>query len=147
MVEFIRFQSAVPNRHGRFPGVFALANGLGKAGLLSSEDARWLRAANDWGNVAHTDPVTVVEDCYDPLVNPGTRAWFKTSATDLLRATHDYLDFLDRHNVAWVELRTNSPGRITYEDSVQVIAVPPVYPEDWPFGSSPEGHAQQPAPA
>ncbi len=43
------------------------------------------------------------------------------------------LELLDRYDVRWVELRTNTPGRITYEDDVQVVAVPFSYPDDWPF--------------
>ncbi|ROR73946.1 hypothetical protein [Bogoriella caseilytica] len=133
MPTFVRYQSAVPNRRGRFPGIFALANGLGTAGLLSVEDAVWLRAANDRANATYVDPVTVVADCYDHTKNPGARAWFKASAVDLLRQAEVYLGLLDRHRIGWVELRTSAPGRITYEDNVQVVAVPPVYPDHWPF--------------
>ncbi len=80
---FRRFQSAVPNRHGRFPGLFALANGLREQRRLSP-----------------------------------------------------YLALLDRYDVAWVELRTTSPGRVTYADDVQIVAVPLTYPEHWPFSTS-----------
>ncbi|MEH3088457.1 MAG: hypothetical protein PGN24_02270 [Microbacterium arborescens] len=38
MAEFVRFQSMVPNRRGRFPGVFALVNGLASQGMLSLDD-------------------------------------------------------------------------------------------------------------
>src|SRR5699024_7913834 len=129
----IRFQSAVPNRHGRFPGVFAIANGLARDGLLSQADSRWHRSANDAGNAAYTDPSTVQLDCYDATVNPGARAWFKDTALDLLQQTYDYLDLLDRYGVGWVELRTRTPGRIVYEDEVQVVAVPFSHAEAWPL--------------
>jgi len=33
--------------------------------------------------------------------------------------------------VPWTELRTRTPGRITYEDDVQVVAVPYTYDADW----------------
>lgn len=46
MSPFVRFQSAVPNRHGRFPGVFALTNGLGRGGVLSPQDHNWWVAEN-----------------------------------------------------------------------------------------------------
>lgn len=133
MLEFVRFQSAVPNRRGRFPGVFAMANGLARSGRLSGDHSARLRALNDRANAAYLDPVTVTNDCYDPVRNPGARAWFRSSALDLLKLTGEYLALLDRYGVSWAELRTNSPGRITYADDVQVVAVPHVYPDDWPF--------------
>lgn len=133
MGEFIRYQSIVPNRHGRFPGVFALVNGLATDALLSSEDASWVRSSNDRANAAYADPTTVVAGCYDPVVNPGARSWFRSSAKDLIDLTREYLDLLDRYRVRWVELQTNTPGRITYEDRVHVVAVPHTYPDDWPF--------------
>jgi hypothetical protein len=124
VTEFVRFQSAVPNRRGAFPGVFALANGLARDHRLTPEDAAWLRASNDRANTDYPDPSSIVADCYDPVANLGARAWFRASATELLELTGAYLDLLDRYGVPWVELRTHTPGRITYEDDVQVVAVP-----------------------
>lgn len=133
MPEFIRFQSAVPNRHGRYPDVFAMANGLAAAGMLAANDLAWLRTANDNANRAYPDPTAVTPGCYDPAVNPGARSWFKIDAVALIALTRDYLALLDRAGIAWVELRTSSPGRIVHEDEVQVVAVPYVHPGDWPF--------------
>lgn len=131
----IRFQSMVPNRRGNYPGVFALTNGLASTNMLSPMDADWVRASNDRANAAYTDPTTVVTDCYDAIINPGARSWFKASARDLLTLTRGYLDLLDRYGVRWVELRTRTVGRAVYEDDVQVVAVPFTYPDDWPFES------------
>jgi len=133
VASLIRFQSVVANRLGTFPGVFAMANGLDRAGRLSPLDAAWLRAANDRANAAYPDPTTLTPDCYDPGRNHHARAWFKSSATELLAMTGDYLALLDRYKVGWVELRTTTPGRITHEDAVQVIAVPPIHELDWPL--------------
>lgn len=134
MTGFVRFQSLVPNRRGRYPGVFALVNGLASENQLSSRDARWVRESNDHAEATYPDPSRAVPDCYDPIVNPGARSWFKSSAHELLDLTRGYLDLLDRYGVRWVELRTTAPGRVTYEDDVQVVAVPFTYPDDWPFG-------------
>jgi hypothetical protein len=130
---FVRFQSAVPNRHGWFPGVFALANGLHASGRFSEEDAQWWRQQNDHANAAYTDPSTVEPDCY---AVPGSRAWFKVTAGDLLDFSAGYLALLDRYEVRWVELRTATPGHLTYEDEVQVVARPFRYADDWPFPTS-----------
>lgn len=113
--------------------MFALANGLAGELLLAPADAAWVRASNGHANASYVDPSTVVADCYDPVLNPGARSWFTSSARELLELTRGYLDLLDRYGVRWVELRTSTPGRVTYEDAVEVVAVPFTCPEDWPF--------------
>ena len=132
MPDYVRFQSAAPNRRGTFPGVFALANGLRLSGRLSAEEGEWMDAANERGAAAYADPRSVDPDCYDRVRNPGARAWFLASATDLLVFSADYLALLDRHGVPWQELRTRTPGRIVYADDVQVIATPHTI-DDWPL--------------
>ena len=135
MAPFLRFQSAVPNRHGRHPGVFALANGLAAEGRLSPRDRAWWVGANPRCDELYPDPSGADPRCYDPVANPGARSWFKAAATDLLTVTADYLALLDRYGVPWVELRTAWPGRVVYDDAVQVVAVPYRHPDDWPLTS------------
>ncbi|GAA4845520.1 hypothetical protein GCM10023221_24820 [Luteimicrobium xylanilyticum] len=123
-VDVVRFESAEPNARGHRPGVFALANGLARAGLLTAEEHAWWRRSNDWCNRAYPDPSTADPLVYDREANPGAKAWFKASAVELVDRTREYLVLLDRHGVGWVERRTSTPGRIVYEDEVQVVAVP-----------------------
>jgi hypothetical protein len=130
---FHRFQSAVPNGRGRFPGVFAMTNGLLRAGLLSDADEEWVREENARGELAYTDPSSVVLDCYSPTTNSGARSWFRSEARELLAMTSGYTALLDRYGISWVELRTERPGRIVYEDEVQVVAVPFTHEEHWPL--------------
>ncbi|WP_043671882.1 hypothetical protein [Clavibacter michiganensis] len=132
MPDVVRFQSAAPNRHGTFPGVFALANGLREEGRLSDEELAWLADRNAHMNAAYADPSTVSPGCYDRTLDPRARAWFRIDAVDLLRVTREYLELLHRHGVAWHELRTRTPGGVVYADDVQVIAVPHTH-DDWPF--------------
>ncbi|OIH86424.1 hypothetical protein BLJ79_00045 [Arthrobacter sp. UCD-GKA] len=120
-MEFIRYQGTAPNRHGRFPGVFALANGLASAGRLDPADVAWHRTANAAANALYPDPTSASPEYY---ALPGACSWFKVSATHLLEMTREYLQLLDRHHVGWIELRSTSPGTITHEDDVQVVAVP-----------------------
>ncbi|NYJ75605.1 hypothetical protein [Allobranchiibius huperziae] len=110
-----------------------MANGLAKKQLLSSRDAEWLRSANAHANAAYADPSLTGSGCYDLDRFPGARAWFKATATYLLEMTGEYLELLDRYDVPWVELRTARPGRVVYEDNVQVVTTPFSYPADWPF--------------
>ena len=133
MSVYLRYQSAAPNRRGVYPGVFAMANGLATEKCLSPDDLSWWRAANQRATRLYIDPSTVVPDCYDTELNPGARSWYRESAHELLALTHSYLELLDRYGVRWTELRTSHPGRLTYEDDVQVVAVPLGYPDDWPF--------------
>lgn len=61
---------------------------------------------------------------YDPVQNPGAQAWFRTSATELIAVARKYVAMLNRYEVACIERRTRAPGRIVYQDVVQVVAVP-----------------------
>lgn len=92
-----------------------------------------MRTSNRRAHELYADPVSIVPDCYDPIENPAARSWFRASALSLIDFASEYLDLLDRYDIAWVELRTTSPGRVTYADDVQIVAVPPTYAEDWPF--------------
>jgi len=51
-------------------------------------------------------------------------AWFKDSAHHLLERVEPYLKLLDAHQVPWERLERADPGRIIYEDEVQVVVVP-----------------------
>lgn len=130
---FHRFQSAVPNGRGRFPGVFAMTNGLRRAGLLSAADEEWVRQQNARAELAYTDPSSEIRDCYSPTTNPGARSWFRAEARELLDMTSGYIALLDRYEIPWVELRTEKPGRIVYEDEVQVVAIPFTHEVHWPL--------------
>jgi hypothetical protein len=107
-----------------------MANGLHASGRLSAEDMAWWRRSNDRANAAYVDPSAISSDCYD---DPRARSWFKVTAIDLLALTGEYVALLNRYGLPWVELRTNMPGQVTYEDDVQVVAVPWQYPDDWPL--------------
>lgn len=95
----LRDQSAAPNLRGTFPGVFALANGLRRNGMLDPADARWLLRANEQATAQDRDPSTVDLDCYDPTLHPGARSWFRADATTLLAMCVGYLDLRDRYRV------------------------------------------------
>jgi hypothetical protein len=134
VLTYVRFQSAVPNRYGRFPGVFAMANGLARSGRLNGADHEWWRTANAEMDTSYADPTAAGAGAYDRALHSTARGWFKAPAAGrLLDLTRGYLDLLDRYEVPWTELRTISPGRIHYEDAVQVVASPYRYPDDWPL--------------
>lgn len=121
---YVRYEAARQNSRGTFPGVFALANGLAHSGALSSDDWRWWRESNDWYDAAYLDPESVDPTVFDRERNPLAACWFKASAEELLARVPGYLALLDRYDVAWVERRSADPGRIVYEDDLQVVVVP-----------------------
>lgn len=123
-VRFIRFQATIPNRHGRYPGVFALVNGLSGSGRLTDEQEGFRRRENAWYHANLADPGRVDPSVYDRNLHPDAAAWFKNSATHLLARVSGYIEILDAHAIGWIRLESNSPGEIIYEDQHQVIAQP-----------------------
>ncbi|NJQ07808.1 hypothetical protein [Streptomyces lonarensis] len=123
-VQYVRFQSTQWNSRGNFTGVFGLVNSLAREGRLSEEQENFRRRNNDWYTAAYTDPSTVDPHVYDDEINPGAAAWFKPSATHLLARVPGYLEILSEHGVDCRALRSADPGRVVYEDDVQIVVVP-----------------------
>lgn len=123
-VRYVRFQS--PHRNGRnnFTGVFGLVNSLAREGRLSDAQESFRRRSNSWYDAAYTDPSTIDPRVYDDEINPGAAAWFKPSATHLLARVSGYLEILAAHGVDCQVLRSADPGRVVYEDDVQIVVVP-----------------------
>lgn len=61
---------------------------------------------------------------YDPAVNAGATAWFKPSASHLIERVAGYLEILAAHGVDCHEVKSTAPGRVVYEDEVQIVVVP-----------------------
>jgi hypothetical protein len=123
-IQYVRFQAAQPNRRGHFTGVFGLINGLAQEGRLTDEQESFRRSNNTWYNEAYPDPSSVDPTVYDHEVNPGAAAWFKPSATHLIERVPGYLEILTTHGVQCRTIQSADPGRVIYEDEVQVVVVP-----------------------
>ncbi|SEL47877.1 hypothetical protein [Streptacidiphilus jiangxiensis] len=121
---FFRFQATVPNARGRHPGVFALANGLGREGRFDGDQHRAWREGNDWYDANLTNPSTVDPSVYDRSVHPDATAWFKSTAGEALDRVAGYLDLLSAHGVGCERLESTDPGTVVYEDAHQVVVVP-----------------------
>ncbi|GGV19884.1 hypothetical protein GCM10010245_33790 [Streptomyces spectabilis] len=120
-VTYVRFESPQRHERGHFPGVFALANGLARAGRLTAAQQRFWRAGNDWFDAAYPTPDAAF---YDPERYPGAVSWFKSTATHLIERVPGHLELLAAHGVPCREVRSADPGRVIYEDEVQVVVVP-----------------------
>ncbi|MER6479951.1 hypothetical protein [Streptomyces filamentosus] len=123
-VHYVRFQSPHRNDRGHFTGVFGLLNNLAREGRLSDEQESFRRRNNSWYDAAYTDPSTVDPRVYDDGINPGAAAWFKPTAVHLLARVPGYLRILAAHGVDCQVLRSADPGRVVYEDDVQIVVVP-----------------------
>ncbi|WP_104061549.1 hypothetical protein [Arthrobacter sp. 4R501] len=122
--KYVRYQAGMPNGRGRQPGIFNLANGLARDGRLSSQDWASWRRSNDHYDSAYLNPSTVDKSIYDHAINPTAEAWFKCTAGHLLVRVEFYTDLLSRYAVEWQVLHSNDPGRLLYEDGVQIIVAP-----------------------
>lgn len=118
---FLRFQAVEASPSGRFPGVFALVNGLGFADRLSESERQWWKANNDWFETHLTDPATIDSTVFERSTHPQTSSWFRHEADRFIQRAHGYLNILDEHGVAWIELCSNEPGPILYSDEVQIV--------------------------
>ncbi|MFC4335609.1 hypothetical protein [Salininema proteolyticum] len=123
-IQYVRFQSAHRNRNGHFTGVFGLVNTLARQGRLTDEQESFRRLTNSWYDRAYADPSDVDPAVYDRRVNPGAAAWFKPSATHLIERVVGYLEILAAHGVECRTIRSADPGRVVYEDEVQIVVVP-----------------------
>lgn len=122
--KYVRYQATIRNGRGLYPGIFALANGLANNGRLSSQDWASWRRANDHYDSAYLDPSTVNKSIYDSAINPSAQSWFKCTATHLLVGVDFYTDLLGRYDVDWQVLYSNDPGKVLYEDDVQIVVAP-----------------------
>jgi hypothetical protein len=86
--------------------------------VLTAEESAWLGTNNAWYEAAYRQPDAAV---FDRTVNPITECWFKSSAVVLLSRVEGYLALLDEHGVAWERVESEAPGRVVYEDAVQVV--------------------------
>ena len=70
----------------------------------------------------HDEPAATVFE-----TTPRAISWFvegSEGSTALLALAHDVVALLARYGIATREVRTSDPGRITFADDVQVVAVP-----------------------
>lgn len=118
---FVRFHSTAVNQRGTLTGVFGLVNGLSRDGKLTPNQEQFRRTSNDWYDANFTNPTQVDPTVYD---HPGARAWFKSTADELIGRVDGYLVILDAHGVGCEKVSSSDPGAIIYEDEHQVVVVP-----------------------
>ena len=106
---------------GKEVGVLVAGHTLRDEGDLSVDDHRELRLCLKWFNdnlsVPSTETVYTVQD-------KRALSWFKPSAVEHIRRMWELKSVLDRHDIHVAVLKTNQPGKILFEDDLQLIALP-----------------------
>ena len=121
--DYARIEAAEPNSSGRHPGMFAMLTALRRSGHLSPGDAGIAEQLVERSYALHDEPPAEVFD-----TAPRAISWFivgdSPGTADLLELAADVAALLGRYGIASREVRSANPGRITYADEVQVVAVP-----------------------
>lgn len=123
-MRFLRYQAATADQRGHHVGIFGLVNGLAAEGALSEGELLWWSSSNAWYDDAYPDPASSSPELFDRDVHPLVSCWFRTRAAHLLDRVPGYLQLLDDHGVAWCRVLSDAPGRVLYEDDVQVVVAP-----------------------
>ena len=114
--KYVRIQGeelALNTMHAR--GIFSLCWNLVQNDVMEEEDADLFREIDDW--FAENLPWPPQCKNREPVV-----CWFKTENSDeMIKMIRPALWLLDRYNVPYYLVYTNTPGEIVYEDRYQVV--------------------------
>lgn len=117
---YVRYEAAAPNGDGDRIGMFALLRALREGGQLSAADRERAAELVVRSYAVHTEPPPE-----HFATTPAGISWFRADApAPVWRLVADVLQMLTDHGVEWHQVRADDPGRITYADAVQVVAVP-----------------------
>lgn len=120
MEPFSRYHATYVGRLGVEVGVFVAVDHLRRAGRLDSADLAVYLDVDDWFREELPNP-----PFYADGNTIGAVTWFKSEAAGgLIERLTPLLQLLDRNGVPHRVSRTASPGRIIYEDEIQVGATP-----------------------
>ena len=118
---FVRFVvGSDGQRHKELTGIIAEARLLREQGELTVEEEDRLEAMYDWFN-GHV-PVPPFSEGRFPS---DAVAWFKHDAGEAVTKMWDVAALLREHGIGVRMLRSTNPGRVVYEDQVQVLV------EEW----------------
>ena len=114
--KYLRIQGKALAKNTMFAkGIFSICWGLLQSGAMLEEDAELYREIDDW--FAHNLPWPPQCKRQEPVV-----CWFKTENVDeMIKMIKPALWLLDRYEVPYYLVYTNTPGEIVYEDKYQVV--------------------------
>ena len=114
--KYLRIQGKNLVRNTMFArGVFSVCMQLLESGKMEEEDADLFKELNNW----FLDNLPLPPQCtnQDPVI-----CWFKTENSDeMIKMIRPVLWLLERYEVPYYLLYTNTPGEIVYEDKYQIV--------------------------
>jgi hypothetical protein len=114
---FIRFVVGYDDEHHRsLTGLITEARILRDKGSLDQLEVSWLEETYIWFN--HNLPVPPFKSGKWP---PDAVTWFKDDASEPIKRMWEIVSLLKQHGVPVRMLRSANPGKILYEDSVQIV--------------------------
>jgi len=130
--ELIRFAGKERDPNSGQPlGIFQLAADMINHRRLPAGDHRRLSGLRAWFNANLTQPRRFSHwkdgwrrSSYGWQRRPIAISWFRSDAIDCVKYAETMADLLRTHGVEVDRLTCTNPGYITYEDDLQVVAVP-----------------------
>ena len=101
-------------------GILVAAHTLRDEGDLSVDEHRQLRLCLSWFNENLEVPKILKKVEHRRAIS-----WFKPEAAEAISKMWELKRILDLHGLYVEVLKSDSPGSVVYEDSLQVAAVPP----------------------
>ena len=118
--ELIRFTALLRDQESHAAaGLFAVAYDLMRSDLLPDYDCSRLQDDLTW----FEKNLTVPKRLLDPETTKAI-SWFRPGATEHIRRARSIESILRDHGISTQVLRTDRPGRIVYEDEIQVVSIP-----------------------
>ena len=122
----IRFETSCHNNDGDLiTGIFWVTQYLYHAGQFASSQAEEDRVWEilDWYDKNLTVPTKLAKSS-KKTAEKKALSWFKDSAKEHVAMMWELTNILKRYDVPVRVLTTSSPGYVTYEDEVQIVAEP-----------------------
>ena len=96
-------------------GVFSVCMQLLESGKMEQEDADLFKELNNW----FLDNLPLPPQCnnQDPVI-----CWFKTeNSEEMIKMIRPILWLLEKYDIPYFLVHTNTPGKIVYEDKYQIV--------------------------
>ncbi|TNF33270.1 MAG: hypothetical protein EP312_09675 [Gammaproteobacteria bacterium] len=121
---YIRFSVPVKDdKSGKEMGVFTAGGILSDSGNLYEHEMENRKNILNWFSKNLAVPDVQGSDS-NHYTNPNAISWFKASATTHIAKMREYIEILRAHDIQVDQHQTERPGKILYEDSYQIAAVP-----------------------
>jgi hypothetical protein len=118
MQRLVRFQTSLRDADAATSlGVFRAAGKLLESQVLDSASAEWTEEICDWFN-AHVKVPRLRARQWRAVF------WFRAEHCYLIQRVWDLALVLEKHGVFVELVHTTNPGRVCYEDELQVAAIP-----------------------